>query len=85
MFSAAHRNLMDPSELAILAQQKKVDKIGLHFTTIKFVPGGRFKESELFSELNEFYNLNPVDLQYLATLVRGKVPKTIELQGNSQY
>ena len=31
----------------------------------------------------EFYKLNPVDLQYLATLVRGKVPKTLDLQGNS--
>ena len=31
----------------------------------------------------EFYKLNPVDLQYLAILVRGKVPKTVELQGNS--
>ena len=31
----------------------------------------------------EFYKLNPVDLQYLAILVRGKVPKTIELEGNS--
>ena len=33
----------------------------------------------------EFYNRNPADLQYFATLVRGKVAKTIELQGNSQY
>ena len=32
------------------------------------------------------YNIwNPADLQYLATLVRGKVTKTIELQGISQY
>ena len=31
----------------------------------------------------EFYNWNPVDLQYLTTLVRGKVQKTIEFQGNS--
>jgi len=32
----------------------------------------------------EFNNWNSADLQYLATLVRGKVTKTKELQGNSQ-
>ena len=54
--------------------------------TIKFILGGRFKESKLFSEqqkrIGVFY-LKSCRPSIFSLYVRGKVTKTIELQGKS--
>ena len=50
----------------------------------KFVEEGDLRNLSYFLNKRkefEFYTRNPANLQYLATLVRGKVTKTKELQG----